>query len=95
MCLNYKGYKLISESNHLLIESNCFDGCDNVDSISYKFKVYKSNGTSIDSNWTFLNPSELRFISGKLKIFLKDLFLNLWYNLFSFKKEIYQKSLIF
>lgn len=64
--MDYPNYKLVSESNHLLLLLNCTEGCEPelVNSVDYSYKIFKSLDESLNFNWIPLTPKELKNASG-------------------------------
>ena len=61
----FSGYTKISESNNIILEGNCVSGCGFVDSVRYKYTVFKNTGNTTNLIWTPLNSIEFGYLAGK------------------------------
>ena len=68
-CVSFLKFKRISPANQLVLSGICLDGCEDADSVTYSFTIFKNLG-----NYSFFIWEELSISDYSLFVFGINLF---------------------
>ena len=85
----YLQYRKISESNNIILQGSCTTGCGYVDSVRYKYTIFKNTGNSTNFIWTPLNLTEMGYLFGiKIGLILFKKTISKFYNLINLNIKV-------